>query len=330
MALVLNDRVRESTAVVGIGTATLLGAVTGYQPFSVVGNGNTTYYCIADQLSSNWEVGIGTYTLIGTTLARTTVLASSNAGALVSFTAGTKDVFVTYPSSKGVWYDASGNVGIGTSIPGVKLHVNGLGTISLSWTDGDASGAALYLRDAGGAGNNGGQLLFGASQGIFAGIKGILSNGTGPAGGLLFQTRGLTGNVDERMRINSSGNVSIGNTNPTTKLDVTGTVTATNFSGPGTGLTGTANSLAAGVGVGQTWQTTTSLRVQATNYTNSTGKPIMVSIFSNAAGSILTVGGISVAYASVFGSTISAVVPDGTTYSCSVLAAGFGWTELRA
>jgi hypothetical protein len=110
MALVLNDRVRETTIIVGTGTATLLGAATGYQSFSVVGNGNTTYYCISDQGGPNWEVGVGTYTSAGTTLARTTVLASSNGGGLVSFTAGTKDVFVTYPSEKGVWYDASGNV----------------------------------------------------------------------------------------------------------------------------------------------------------------------------------------------------------------------------
>ena len=110
MALILGDRVKETTTVIGTGTATLLGATTGFQSFSVVGNGNTTYYCIADQGGPNWEVGIGTYTSAGTTLARTTVLASSNAGGLVSFTSGVKDIFVTYPSEKGVWYDASGNV----------------------------------------------------------------------------------------------------------------------------------------------------------------------------------------------------------------------------
>ena len=98
MALVLADRVQETTTVTGTGTATLLGAVTGYQSFSVIGNANTTYYCIAGQASSQWEVGIGTYTSAGTTLARTTVLASSNAGAAVSFSAGTKNVFVTYPA----------------------------------------------------------------------------------------------------------------------------------------------------------------------------------------------------------------------------------------
>ena len=98
MALVLADRVKETTTTTGAGTVTLLGASTGFQSFAVVGNANTTYYTIAGQTGSEWEVGIGTYTLSGTTLARTTVIASSNSGSLVSFSAGTKDVFVTYPA----------------------------------------------------------------------------------------------------------------------------------------------------------------------------------------------------------------------------------------
>lgn len=98
MALVVADRVRETSTTTGTGTFTLAGAISGYQSFSVVGNGNTTYYCIANQAASEWEVGIGTYTSSGTTLARTTVLASSNAGSAVNFSAGTKDVFVTYPA----------------------------------------------------------------------------------------------------------------------------------------------------------------------------------------------------------------------------------------
>jgi len=113
MALVLADRVRETTTTTGTGTVTLVGAVTGYQSFSAVGDGNTTYYCIAARDLSEWEVGIGTYTSSGTTLARTTILSSSNAGAAVNFSAGEKDVFVTYPSEKSVNQDADGNVGIG-------------------------------------------------------------------------------------------------------------------------------------------------------------------------------------------------------------------------
>lgn len=100
MPLVLADRVRETTTTAGTGTVTLAGAVTGFQSFSVVGNGNTTYYTIAGQGTNEWEVGIGTYTASGTTLARTTVLASSNSGSLVNFSAGTKDVFVSMPSER--------------------------------------------------------------------------------------------------------------------------------------------------------------------------------------------------------------------------------------
>ena len=102
MALVLADRVKETAAAPGTGTVTLLGAVTGFQSFASVGNGNTTFYTIADQSGSNWEVGIGTYTSSGTLLSRDTVLASSNAGALVNFSAGTQDVFVTYPAERAV------------------------------------------------------------------------------------------------------------------------------------------------------------------------------------------------------------------------------------
>jgi len=110
MALVLKDRVKETSTTAGTGTLTLAGAVTGFQSFAAVGNGNTTYYAIADSLTGDWEVGIGTYTSSGTTLSRTTVLSSSNGGALVSFAANPKDVFVTYPSEKSVYEDASGVV----------------------------------------------------------------------------------------------------------------------------------------------------------------------------------------------------------------------------
>ena len=98
MALILADRVKENTTTTGTGTIVLGGAQTGYQSFAVVGNANTTYYTIADQTGSTWEVGIGTYYSGNVSLARTTILSSSNAGAVANFTSGTKDVFVTYPS----------------------------------------------------------------------------------------------------------------------------------------------------------------------------------------------------------------------------------------
>lgn len=102
MALVVKDRVRETTSTTGTGTVTLAGAVTGFQTFSAIGNGNTTYYTIAGQGTSEWEVGVGTYTASGTTLSRDSVLSSSNSGNLVNFSAGTKDVFCTYPAERSV------------------------------------------------------------------------------------------------------------------------------------------------------------------------------------------------------------------------------------
>jgi len=124
MAFVLADRVKETTTTTGTGTVTLLGAATGFQSFSAIGNTNTTYYTIAGQTTSEWEVGIGTYTSSGTTLARTTVIASSNSGSLVSFSAGTKDVFVTYPAE----YSANA---LGGGIGAVLLNAS---TVTVSGT----------------------------------------------------------------------------------------------------------------------------------------------------------------------------------------------------
>jgi len=104
MALVLADRVQETTVTTGTGTITLAGAVTGFQTFAVVGNGNTTYYTLIS--GSNWESGIGTYSTSGPTLARTTILSSSNAGSPITLS-GTSTIFLTGPSSRSVLRDDS-------------------------------------------------------------------------------------------------------------------------------------------------------------------------------------------------------------------------------
>jgi hypothetical protein len=129
MALVLKDRVKESTITTGTGTLTLLGAVTGYQAFSAIGDGNTCYYAISSAGEDEWEVGIGTYTASGTTLSRDTILSSSAAGAAVDFPAGVKDVFVTYPSEKAVFEDASGNV---VQNQFISMNVTGTATINVA------------------------------------------------------------------------------------------------------------------------------------------------------------------------------------------------------
>ena len=146
MALVLKDRVKETTTTAGTGTVTLLGAAPGFQSFAVVGDANTTYYTIAGQTTSEWEVGIGTYTSSGTTLARTTVL-SNSAGTqptALTFSAGTKDVFVTYPSGKSVNLDASGNAtALGTPVSATLTNATGL-PIS-SGVSGLGSNVATFL-----------------------------------------------------------------------------------------------------------------------------------------------------------------------------------------
>ena len=127
MALVLKDRVRVTSSTTGTGTFTLGSASAGYQDFSVIGNGNTTYYAIQNSGDNTWEVGIGTYTSSGTTLSRDTILESSNSGSAVNFAVGTKDVFVTYPAEKGLYLDASNNsIGLGTPASATLTNATGL------------------------------------------------------------------------------------------------------------------------------------------------------------------------------------------------------------
>jgi hypothetical protein len=113
MALVLKDRVKETTTTTSTGTYTLAGAVTGFQSFAVVGNGNSTYYTVTD--GTNWEVGVGTYTSSGTFLSRDTILESSNGGSAVNWGAGSKDVFLTYPAERAVLVDNNSEIVPATS-----------------------------------------------------------------------------------------------------------------------------------------------------------------------------------------------------------------------
>ena len=111
MALVLADRVKETTTTTGTGAVTLAGAVNGFQAFSAgVGNSNTTYYTIQDANGTAWEVGLGTLNADSTTLTRTTVYESSNSDAAITLTSGTHTVFCTYPAGKSVYLDSIGNL----------------------------------------------------------------------------------------------------------------------------------------------------------------------------------------------------------------------------
>jgi len=161
MALVLADRVRETTTTAGTGTITLLGAVPSCQSFAVIGNGNTTYYTIVAYTGTEYEVGIGTYTASGTLLSRDTVLASSNGGSLVNFSAGTKDVFCDYPADKAVTTDTLAYppaIGGTTPAAGTFTTLTGtgnttLGSGSVNWVQivGSGSGGSPYLYATGGS-----------------------------------------------------------------------------------------------------------------------------------------------------------------------------------
>ena len=127
MALVIKDRVKETTTTTGTGAISLGGAVSKFVTFSsVLSNGDTTYYSIEHLGTANeFEVGIGTYTSSGNTLTRTTILASSNSNNAVDFSSGTKEIFITYPADKAVYEDASGNISIPGTIDGRDLATDG-------------------------------------------------------------------------------------------------------------------------------------------------------------------------------------------------------------
>ena len=109
MALVISDRIKETTTTTGTGTYTLAGAVTGFETFTAnLSNSDTTYYACTD--GTDFEVGLGTFTSSGTTLARTTILSSSNSNSAVSWSSGTRTIFCTLPAAKTVFLDASGNI----------------------------------------------------------------------------------------------------------------------------------------------------------------------------------------------------------------------------
>jgi len=124
MALVINDRVKESSTTTGTGTFDLDGVVSGFEGFVAgIGDGNTTYYTIFNQGTTEWEVGLGTVTDAATdTLSRDTVISSSNSDSLVSFLGGTLDVFCTLPASKAIYLDTSSPaVPVGAASAGFAL-----------------------------------------------------------------------------------------------------------------------------------------------------------------------------------------------------------------
>ena len=141
MALKLNDRVKETSTTTGTGTLDLSGAVTAFETFVAgIGNGNTTYYAIVNRDEDEWEVGLGTVTDASTdTLARTTVISSSNSDSAVDFSAGTKDVFCTLPASKIASLDTNNNLTIGAGSAGVDY--------TLTFDGADSDGVLTWMED---------------------------------------------------------------------------------------------------------------------------------------------------------------------------------------
>ena len=205
MTFIVADRVQETTNSPGTGTATLLGAVSGYQSFSTgIGANNTTFYVIADQLGTNWEVGLGALNATGTVLTRTTVYSSSNGGSTVNFATGTQYVWCDFPSSKAVIQGTAVNF---SSIGATTAGTGAFTTLSASSTVSGA-GFSNYFAAPPTIGNttpNTGAFTNLSYTGTFTGGTGVVNLGSG------------------QFYIDASGNVGIGTTTMAGRLNVNAT-----------------------------------------------------------------------------------------------------------
>jgi hypothetical protein len=180
MPLVIADRVRETTTTSGTGTLTLAGPYSGFQAFSVIGNGNTTYYAIIDAQNGAWEVGIGAYTTSGNTLSRATVLASSNAGSLVNFGTGTKDVILTQPARRSVLVQEGGSgliTGVAAFTANGVPYADSTSTLATS-ANMTFNGTRLTVADLADSGLTSGRVTYASTGGALVDSANLTFDGT--------------------------------------------------------------------------------------------------------------------------------------------------------
>jgi len=234
MAFVVADRVKETSTTTGTGAMALAGAVTGFQSFaSGVGNSNTTYYAISNQATTEWEVGFGTLDSTSANLARTTVLASSNGGSLIAFTAGTKEVFVTQPATRTLVQASSGDTadgvlfytgsGVATSTSALTFDGTNFATTG-SATAGSFSTAGTVT--ATGTATAGSFSTAGASTAA----RFIPTSSTAPTNGVYLSaanTVGFATNSTGVVYINASGNLLVGTATDGKRLTVSDSIEST-------------------------------------------------------------------------------------------------------
>ena len=246
MAFVLSDRIKETTTTTGTGTYTLGGAVSGFETFTAnLSNGDTTYYCCTD--GTDFEVGLGTFASSGTTLARTTIISSSNSNNAVNWSSGSRDIFCTLPGSKAVFKDGSDNIN-GTFVGNITGNASGTaatvtgasqsnitsvgtltglttsGTINLSQTSGTAikTTGSLSSADLG---------IIRASASSSSDTHGFtikyMGSRTGNNNSYSLFMDNQTGTDVEAMTVLQDGKIGINNTSPSDTLDVGGDATIT-------------------------------------------------------------------------------------------------------
>jgi hypothetical protein len=199
MALVVADRVKETTTSTGTGAISLGGAEPNFRTFSsVLSDADTTYYAIIDDNNLAFEVGLGTYASSGNTITRTTVLSSSNSNNAVNFSAGTKDVFLTYPADKSVNRDASGNV----SVSGGVTATSFTGPITATQVDLTGQGD-LRLQDA--------------SGGQYVALQAPATVGSS----FTFTLPSADGSADQLLKTDGSGNLSFATINASPSFTAT-------------------------------------------------------------------------------------------------------------